>query len=114
MLWSIQEAVLVVILFTRKPQGSQLLSRIHEDDVRIRLAARGGLVGFVGLPCAMHVADVANTMWLEAGSETTSVDITRSILSRPSKMGVCAFLWMLSNATYTVLGWLTGRSGSSS
>jgi hypothetical protein len=92
MLYSYFEPFFEVMNDPRKPQGSKLSASVHGFDTTVRLTVVPdpvyGIV-FSGVTITDGVAAATGT---DAGRAMTRVETICSILSRPSKIGVCARL----------------------
>jgi hypothetical protein len=85
----------------RRPQGFQLSASSHGFDVKVRRTAAPDLeTGVLLLLAAAKNDGVAGATDAEAGRAMTSVETICSILSKPSKMGVCALLKDISDVTH--------------
>jgi hypothetical protein len=101
MLYSYFRPFLEVTNDPRRPQGFQLSASSHGFDVRVRRTTAPDPEHGIVLLGATLTDGAAGATGAEVGTVTTSVETSRSILSRPSKMGVCALLKNISDVTHT-------------
>jgi hypothetical protein len=92
--------VLVVVSNPRRPQDSQFLLSIHWFDARVRLTTCFDPPCGAVYPGPVVTDDVAGVIGADAGRAMTSVETIYSILLKPSKIGVCALLFVISNMMY--------------